>query len=72
MEDLVMSYKKHPPSYKTSKELLQANPRVSKSVVAQYCELEKQLEKLGVDTKSHYTLSSPWRVTLNFKGKNQN
>ena len=68
-----MSDKKHPPSYKASEELLQANPRVSKSVVEQYRELKKQLEKLGVkvDTKSLYTLSSPWQVHFNFKGENR-
>ena len=68
-----MSDKKHSPSYKTSEELLQANPRVSKSVVAKYHELKKQLEKLGVevDTKSRYTLSSPWHIPSNLKGKNR-
>ena len=74
LEDLVMSDKKRPPSYKTPEELLQTNPRVSKSVVAQYRELKKQLEKLGVevDTKSRYTLSSPWHVPSNLKGKKRN
>ena len=69
-----MSEKKRLPSYKTPEELLKANPQVSKSVVAQYNELKKQLEKLGVevDTKSRYTLSSPWEVHSNFKGKKRN
>ena len=40
--------------------LLETNPKVSKSVVTQYAELEKKLEKLGVDTKPHYTLSPPF------------
>ena len=44
---------------KTPEELLKSNPKVSRMVVVQYHELEKQLEKLDVDTKSHYTLSPP-------------
>ena len=73
MEDLVMSDKELTPSYKTPEELLKANPRVSKSAVEQYRELKKQLEKLGikVDTKSRYTLSSPWHIPSNLKGKNR-
>ena len=68
-----MSDKKLTPSYETSEELLKANPRVSKSAVEQYRELKKQLEKLGikVDTKSRYTLSSPWHVPSNLKGENR-
>ena len=69
-----MSEKKRFPSYKTPEELLKANPRVSRSAIEQYRELKRQLEKLGikVDTKSRYTLSSPWEVHSNFKGKNRN
>ena len=40
--------------------ILETNPKVSKSVVIQYAELEKKLEKLGVDTRPHYTLSPPF------------
>ena len=40
-------------------EVLKRNPRIDKSVVQKYQELEKKLEKLGVDTKPHYTLSPP-------------
>ena len=43
-----------------TEQLLETNPKVSKSVVNQYAELEKKLEKLGVDTKPHYTLSPPF------------
>ncbi len=46
-------------SGKAIEQVLASNPKVSKSVVKQYRELEKKLEKLGVDTKSHYTLSPP-------------
>ena len=41
------------------REVLKRNPRIDKSVVQKYQELEKKLEKLGVDTKPHYTLSPP-------------
>ena len=41
-------------------EVLKRNPRVDKSVVQRYQELEKKLEKLGVDTRPHYTLSPPF------------
>ena len=58
---------KHTPSYKTPEELLKTNPKVSRPVVQQYAELKKQLEKLGVDTTSHYMLSSPWRAISNLK-----
>ncbi len=46
--------------HQTEDEVLKNNPKVSKSVVAQWGELEKKLEKLGVDTKPHYTLSPPF------------
>lgn len=49
----------NPKPQQTSTELLNSNPKVSKSVVVQYNELEKKLVKLGVDTKPHYTLSPP-------------
>ena len=49
---------------KTPKELLNSNPKVSKSIVIQYSELEKKLVKLGVDTKPHYTLSPPLGGTI--------
>lgn len=39
---------------------LESNPEVSLSVVSEYRSLEKKLEKLGVDTKPHYTLSHPF------------
>ncbi len=39
---------------------LENNPKVSRSVVSEYRSLEKKLEKLGVDTKPHYTLSHPF------------
>lgn len=39
---------------------LENNPKVSPSVVSEYRSLEKKLEKLGVDTKPHYTLSHPF------------
>ena len=35
------------------------NPKVAKSVVLQYQKVEKELQKLGVDTRPHYTLSPP-------------
>ncbi len=41
------------------REMLKRNPRIDKSVVQRYQELEKKLEKLGVDTRPHYTLSPP-------------
>ncbi len=41
------------------REMLKRNPRIDKGVVQKYQELEKKLEKLGVDTKPHYTLSPP-------------
>ncbi len=44
---------------KNAEELLNSNPKISRSIVSQYRDLEKQLKKLGVDTKSHYTLSPP-------------
>ena len=40
-------------------EVLKRNPRIDKSVVQRYQELERKLEKLGVDTRPHYTLSPP-------------
>jgi len=42
-------------------QVLEHNPKVSKSVVAEYHELRRKLHKLGVDTKMtpHYTLSPP-------------
>ena len=46
--------------HQTENEVLKNNPKVSKSVVAQWNELEKKLEELGVDTKPHYTLSPPF------------
>ena len=48
--------------YKTVDKILKdnLNPKVSKSVIVQYRELEKKLEKLGVDTKPRYTLSPPF------------
>ena len=60
---------KHTTSYKTPEELLKTNPKVSRSVVQEYDELKKQLEKLGVDTEAHYTLSSPWLPMTRFKRK---
>lgn len=50
--------------YQTKDEVLKNNPKVSKSVVAQWGELEKKLEELGVDTKPHYTLSPPFGGTV--------
>ena len=47
-----------------SKEMLDRNPKVSKVVVNEYRELEKKLEKLGVDTKPRYMLSPPFGGTL--------
>lgn len=44
---------------KPPEEILGHNPAVSKSIVSKYHELEKELHKLGVDTKSRYTLSPP-------------
>ncbi len=44
----------------TPEQLLRNNPKVSKSVVAQFADLEQKLEKLGVDTKPHYSLSPPF------------
>ena len=41
------------------REVLKRNPRIDKSVVQKYQELEKKLEKLGVDMRPHYTLSPP-------------
>lgn len=42
-------------------QVLEHNPKVSKSVVAEYRELRKKLERLGVNTKMkpHYTVSPP-------------
>lgn len=46
--------------------LLENNPKISLSVVSEYRSLEKKLEKLGVDTRPHYTLSHPFsRFPLN-------
>ena len=45
--------------HQTPRDLLNSNPKVSKSIVVRYNELEKKLVKLGVDTKPHYTLSPP-------------
>ena len=56
-------------SGKTIERMLASNPKVSKSVVKQYRELEKKLEKLGVDTKSHYTLSPPLGEAISNFGK---
>ena len=50
----------HKISVTPPEKILENNPKVSKSVVTQYAELEKKLEKLGVDTKPHYTLSPPF------------
>ncbi len=47
-------------AYKTTEEVLNSNPKISKLVVFQYHELEKQLEEVGVDTRSRYTLSPPF------------
>ena len=44
-------------------ELIKNNPRLSKTVINQYDALERQLEKLGVDTQPRYTLSSPFDQT---------
>lgn len=54
-----MSKKSEESGHRIPEEALKNNPKVSKSVVAEYRELEKKLEKLGVDTKPHYTLSPP-------------
>ncbi len=45
-------------------DILKNNPKISKSVVEQYCELEKKLKQLGVDTEPHYTLSPPLGNTI--------
>ncbi len=51
-------------------KILERNPKVSKLVVEHYRELEKKLEKLGVDTKPHYTLSPSFGGTItNFSNK---
>ena len=44
----------------TANETLENNSNVSKSVVAQYRELERDLKRLGVDTRPRYTLSPPF------------
>ena len=49
-----------PLKIKSPEELLKSNPKVSKPVVAQWRDLEKKLEKLGVETKPRYTLSPPF------------
>ena len=59
-----MSDNPHKTQRKTPRELLNSNPKVSKSIVVQYDELEKKLVKLGVDTKPHYTLSPPLGGTI--------
>ncbi len=51
-------------------KLLERNQNVSKLVVAQYKELAKQLEALGVRTKPRYTLSPPLGGTLSNALKN--
>ena len=40
-------------------EALKRNPRIDKSIVQKYQELEKKLEKLGVDTRPRYSLKPP-------------
>ncbi len=49
-----------PLKIKSPEELLKNIPKVSKPVVAQWRELEKKLEKFGVETKPRYTLSPPF------------
>ena len=56
----MMKAESRPIKLKSTGKLLESNPKVSKPVVAQWRELEKQLEKLGVDTKPRYTLSPPF------------
>lgn len=41
------------------RHVLQRNPGVSRSVVAQNEKLEQNLKKLGVDLQPRYTLSPP-------------
>ncbi len=49
---------------------LKSNPKVSKSVVEQYQMLEKELHRLGVDTRARYTLSHPFdRVAYRHRPK---
>ncbi|MGR3985093.1 MAG: hypothetical protein OD817_07585 [Gammaproteobacteria bacterium] len=39
---------------------LKNNPKVSKSAVEQYKAVKAELHKLGVDTRTRYTLSHPF------------
>jgi hypothetical protein len=39
--------------------LLETNPKVDRELIKRFAELEKQLRRLGVDTKPKYTLRPP-------------
>ena len=48
-------------------DILEKNPKVSKSVIDQYRELREKLEKLGVSVEStRYTLSHPFDKTTSY------
>lgn len=50
---------------------LKDNSNIDKLVINQYHELEKQLNKLGVDTKPRYTLSPPFGGISDFYQRKQ-
>ena len=41
------------------RRVLASNPKIDKRLVESFERLERELQKLGVDTKSKYTLSPP-------------
>jgi len=64
-------------SFRPAHERLKSNPKVSASVVEQYQKLESELHRLGVDTRTRYTLLHPFdwmgfqRLSKNNAGKSQ-
>ncbi|MCP4987405.1 MAG: hypothetical protein GY928_15515 [Colwellia sp.] len=45
--------------HKTNKEIIHNNPKVDKSLVRNYENLERQLKKIGVDTNPKFNIEPP-------------